>query len=57
MWQAIINWINSKAYRCEHEWHLINEMENYAKASDPLPSSRRATYMCIKCAEHKTIKL
>lgn len=57
MWNAIINWINSKAYRCNHRWVQINEMETFTKTTDSLPSSIRNTYMCKKCAEHKTIKL
>ena len=54
MWKAIINWINSKAYRCEHNWKLMNETEFYNYSSDSMPHKRVFTYRCTKCCEFKS---
>jgi hypothetical protein len=57
MWKAIINWINSKAYRCEHKWKLLKEVNVFWSAGDKLPHTTKMTYMCSKCGNHKTIKI
>lgn len=56
MWKAIINWINSKAYRCEHNWEKVHHAEVYSNANDRYPYQTKITYVCTKCCESKTIK-
>ncbi len=57
MWKAIINWINSKTYRCEHEWEKIDTTEVFWKVTDKMPHMSKHTYVCNKCLESKTIKI
>lgn len=57
MWKAIINWINSKAYRCEHNWEKIDKVNVYQNKDSKLPNKILHTYRCTKCCESKTIKL
>lgn len=57
MWKAIINYINSKSYRCKHNWELINEVHVYESSDSKFPHTTKMTYMCYKCGNHKTIKI
>lgn len=58
MWKAIINWINSKAYRCEHNWEQISKTNVYDESSSgKYPTTVRCVYRCVKCCESKTINL
>jgi hypothetical protein len=56
MWKAIINLINSKAYRCEHNWEKIDEVNVYWTEKSKLPHRTKHTYRCTRCCEGKTIK-
>jgi len=56
MWKAIINWINSKAYRCEHDYELLSKIDVIDR-DYPHPIETKYTYRCVKCCEHKTIKV
>lgn len=57
MWEAIINYINSKAYRCEHEWEKIHETEVYLNEDSKMPHMIKHAYVCNKCMESKIIKV
>jgi hypothetical protein len=56
MWKAIINWINSKAYRCEHNWEEVNTVNVYDNSFSKIPCQTKWIYRCTKCCESKTIK-
>ena len=56
MWKAIINWINSKAYRCEHDWEQVDKVSVVDDDSSKNPWQIKWIYRCTKCCESKTIK-
>jgi hypothetical protein len=56
MWKAIINWINSKAYRCEHDWEQVDKVSVVDGDSSKNPWQIKWIYRCTKCCESKTIK-
>ena len=53
MWEALINWINSKAYRCEHHWEQIKRTDVYETADSKLPHATKFAYRCTKCCNFK----
>ncbi len=57
MWKALIKLVERLAYRCEHKWEKVAETQTYNSLSATLPVAREQTYMCTKCAKHKTIKV
>lgn len=56
MWKAIINWINSKAYRCEHNWEEVSTVSVYDDPFNKMPCQTKWIYRCTKCCESKIIK-
>lgn len=56
MWKAIINFINSKTYRCEHNWQEIHVAEVYSEFYASSPIYFKYIYRCTKCCKSKTIK-
>jgi len=56
MWKAIINYINSKAIRCDHDWELLIEISKYKSSDSKMPYQTRFVYRCTKCCESKIIK-
>jgi hypothetical protein len=57
MLEAIIEWIKSKSYRCDHEWVLEHKMNIFENESSKKPHTTRTTYRCTKCCEFKQIEL
>jgi len=55
MWKAIINWINSKAYRCEHNYELIKEIDVVTPGYQ-YPLQTKWIYRCTKCCDSKIIR-
>lgn len=56
MWKALIKLVEKWAYRCEHDWELISEMEVVNKECQ-YPVEQRKTFMCNKCGDFQQIKL
>ena len=56
MWKAIVKWIESKSYRCEHDWELVVQNDVYFSSSDKMPHTTRYTYRCTKCCDFKNTK-
>lgn len=56
MWEAIKNYINSKAYRCDHEWKQIDEVQVFSEAGDRYPHTIKRVFVCSKCCNSKIIK-
>jgi hypothetical protein len=55
MWEAIIKWIESKSYRCKHNWELVSKNNVYWSSEDKIPSKIVHIYRCTKCCESKKI--
>ena len=56
MWELIKKWIESKSYRCEHDWEMVKEIAVYNYQTDKMPTYTKFIYRCTKCCESKTIK-
>ena len=61
MWKALIKLVEKWAYRCDHDFKLIDTRNKYETNSIEdkkvmLPFESRKTYMC-KCGKIKSIKL
>ncbi len=56
MWKALIKWVESWSYRCDHKWEKIDELNIYESPWDKMPYQRKHVYMCKNCGESKTIK-
>lgn len=56
MWKALINYINSRSYRCEHTWKKVEKVRVYFYPTDKMPHTTKHIYRCTKCCESKTIK-
>ena len=57
MLEAIIEWIKSKSYRCDHDWVLEQKMNIFEYEGAKKPHTTRVTYRCTKCCEFKQKKL
>jgi hypothetical protein len=57
MWKAIINWINSKSYRCEHNWEELRVIDVYHDVYSNGPYETKWVYRCTKCCNSKIIKV
>ena len=57
MWEAIINWINSKAYRCEHNYEEKYRTSVFLTEDATLPYQTKILFVCTKCCESKIIKI
>ena len=57
MWKALIKWVESWSYRCDHEWDNGNVNSAYQFPTDKHPYERRVTYICKKCKESKKVTL
>lgn len=56
MWEAIKNYINSKAYRCEHNWQQLDEVHVYTDNDSIRPHTIKRVFVCSKCCNSKIIK-
>lgn len=57
MWKALIKWIESWSYRCEHDFEKIKETNVYDTPDSKLPYKTLFLYRCKKCCEFKQTTL
>lgn len=57
MWKALIKLVEKWAYRCEHDWELIDDVRVFKEPTSELPMVANKTYVCKKCIDSKTIKV
>lgn len=50
---AIEDYIRSKAYRCEHEWVLLERIARWGSTKDAFPSFHINLFYCKKCGDEK----
>jgi hypothetical protein len=54
MWEAIIKWIESRSYRCDHNYELIMQDKLYENHKSKMPHAEIFAYRCTKCCDFKT---
>ena len=57
MWKALIKWVESWSYRCEHDWDNGQKISTFKNSWDKLPTEIFEVYICKKCKESKKVKL
>ena len=55
MWKALIKLVEKWAYRCDHNWEFVKEVNVYFSSNSELPYKTKLTYRCTKCCKFKKI--
>ncbi len=56
MWKALVKWVESWSYRCDHDWDKGQHVDIYERGLE-LPIKSFKVYTCKKCKEYKRINL
>ena len=57
MWKALIKWVESWSYRCEHDWVFHDKAEYFNGSYTKMPNKISSVYRCKKCCESKKITM
>ena len=57
MWKALVKWVESWSYRCEHDWEDYGKSKTFGEYGEKHPIAITQTFICKKCKESKTVNL
>jgi len=58
MWKALIKLVEKWGYRCDHEFEMVMQVDNYSPIYDSdKPETITQNYVCSRCGEHKKLRM
>ena len=57
MWKALVKWVESWSYRCNHDWEDYGKTKTFDEWGSKHPIKIEQTFICKKCKDSKTVNL